>query len=113
MTTDMTGPKTPAPEPVAWTHASYLHNHVGGHLVTRQHPSFDVPLITLESAETYAAALAEKARQEERERLCAAIKAEDDHCADGDYMLDSDDCIAVIRGTWKRPEWDYNPGRAG
>lgn len=41
----------------------------------------------------------------ERERICAAIKAEDDHCADGDYMLDSDDCIKVARGTWVRPDW--------
>lgn len=41
----------------------------------------------------------------ERERICAAIKAEDDHCADGDYMMDSDDCIAVARGTWRRPDW--------
>jgi hypothetical protein len=40
----------------------------------------------------------------ECERICAAIKAEDDHCADRDYMLDSDDCIAVARGQWKRPE---------
>lgn len=44
----------------------------------------------------------------ERERICAAIKAEDDHCADGDYMMDSDDCIAVARGTWVRPVYgDY------
>ena len=42
----------------------------------------------------------------ERERICAAIKAEDDHCADGDYMMDSDDCISVARGTWKRPDWN-------
>jgi hypothetical protein len=41
----------------------------------------------------------------ERERICAAIKAEDDHCATGDYMLDSDDCIAVARGTWVRPDY--------
>lgn len=39
----------------------------------------------------------------ERERLCAAIKAADDKASEGDYMLDSDDCISVIRGTW-------NPG---
>ena len=50
-----------------------------------------------------AAALAVAAS--ERERICAAIKAEDEHCADGDYMMDSDDCIEVVRGTWKRPEW--------
>lgn len=42
----------------------------------------------------------------ERERICAAIKAEDDHCADGDYMMDSDDCIKVVLGTWKRPDWN-------
>jgi hypothetical protein len=44
----------------------------------------------------------------ERERLCAAIKAADDKASEGDYMLDSDDCIRVIRGTWVQPE--YNPG---
>lgn len=42
----------------------------------------------------------------EQERICAAIKAEDDHCADGDYMMDSDDCIKVARGTWERPDWN-------
>lgn len=47
----------------------------------------------------------EAVAEAERERICAAIKAEDDHCADGDYMMDSDDCIEVVRGTWKRPEW--------
>ena len=36
----------------------------------------------------------------ERERLCAATKAADDKASEGDYMLDSDDCISVIRGTW-------------
>ena len=45
----------------------------------------------------------------ERERICAAIKEEDDHCADGDYMMDSDDCIRVARGEWQRPDWNgYN-----
>ena len=39
-------------------------------------------------------------RSAERERLCAAIKAADDKASEGDYMLDSDDCISVIRGTW-------------
>lgn len=39
----------------------------------------------------------------ERERLCAAIKAADDKASESDYMLDSNDCISVIRGTW-------NPG---
>jgi hypothetical protein len=31
------------------------------------------------------------------EEACAAVKAEDDRQADNDYMLDSDDCIRVIR----------------
>ena len=44
----------------------------------------------------------------ERERICAAIKEEDDHCWTGDYMLDSDDCIAVAKGEWKRPEYAEN-----
>ena len=42
----------------------------------------------------------------ERDRVCEAIKEEDDHCAAGDYMLDSDDCIKVVRGAWNRPDWD-------
>ncbi len=42
-----------------------------------------------------------------RERICAAIKAEDDHCATGDYMLDSDDCIKVARGEWERPDYTF------
>ncbi len=37
------------------------------------------------------------------EDLCARIKAADDAAADGDYMLDSNDCISVLRGTWKAP----------
>ena len=51
----------------------------------------------------------ERAVLAERERICAAIKAEDDHCATGDYMLDSDDCIKVARGEWVRPIYDTNP----
>ena len=35
--------------------------------------------------------------------LCARIKAADDACADMDYMLDSNDCISVLRGTWMGP----------
>ena len=42
----------------------------------------------------------------ERERICKAIKDEDDYCVtEGDYMLDSDDCIAVAKGEWVRPEF--------
>lgn len=42
----------------------------------------------------------------ERERICKAIKDEDDYCVtEGDYMLDSDDCIAVAKGEWVQPEF--------
>lgn len=37
------------------------------------------------------------------EDLCARIKAADDAAADRDYMLTSDDCIAVLRGQWNGP----------
>lgn len=48
----------------------------------------------------------QQARAEELERICKAIKEEDDYCVDeGNYMLDSDDCIAVARGEWERPDY--------
>jgi hypothetical protein len=52
-------------------------------------------------------------RADERERICKAIKEEDDYCVtEGDYMLDSDDCIAVTKGVWVRPEFNLGPIRA-
>ena len=49
----------------------------------------------------------------ERERLCKAIKEEDDYCVtEGDYMLDSDDCIAVAKGEWVRPDYSADAIRA-
>ena len=59
-----------------------------------------------EYEKTFAFSAWEAATAAECERICTAIKAEDDHCADGDYMLDSDDCIAVARGKWARPDWN-------
>jgi len=50
-----------------------------------------------------AEACGEACAAEERERICTAIQAENDHCADFDYMLDSKDCISVARGTWVAP----------
>ena len=44
--------------------------------------------------------------------LCARIKAADDAAADRDYMLDSNDCIAVLRGEWKGPLTMDKPDRA-
>lgn len=54
----------------------------------------------------------EDAAQLERERICAAIKAEDDYCVEhGDYMLDSDDCIKIVRGEWVRPDYLVDAAR--
>ncbi len=54
----------------------------------------------------------EDAAQLERERICAAIKAEDDYCVEhGDYMLDSDDCIKIVRGEWVRPDYLVDTAR--
>lgn len=54
----------------------------------------------------------EDAERLERERICAAIKAEDDYCVDhGDYMLDSDDCIKIVRGEWVRPDFSVAAAR--
>ncbi|MEG1281449.1 MAG: hypothetical protein RSD57_13465 [Comamonas sp.] len=48
----------------------------------------------------------EQGRLAEREIICTAIKAEDDHCVtEGVYMLDSDDCIKVASGQWVRPDY--------
>jgi hypothetical protein len=38
------------------------------------------------------------------EAMATRIKAVDDAAADRDYMLDSNDCISVLRGTWIEPE---------
>lgn len=49
----------------------------------------------------------------ERERICKAIKEEDDYCVtQGDYMLDSDDCIAVATGEWERPDYSIEATQA-
>ena len=44
--------------------------------------------------------------------LCARIKAADDAAADRDYMLDSNDCIAVLRGEWEGALTMDKPERA-
>ena len=56
----------------------------------------------LELFERFAALVADH----ERDRICKAIKEEDDYCVtEGDYMLDSDDCIAIAKGDWVRPDY--------
>ena len=61
--------------------------------------------LTIEELERFAALVAAA----ERERICKAIKEEDDYCVtEGDYMLDSNDCIAVAKSEWVRP--DYSEG---
>jgi hypothetical protein len=55
-----------------------------------------------EHLERFAALVADH----ERDRICKAIKEEDDYCVtEGDYMLDSDDCIAIAKGDWVRPDY--------
>ena len=47
----------------------------------------------------------------ERERICVAIKAADDKSVDeAGYMLDSTDCISIVRGTWSNTEVDRASG---
>ena len=89
-------PVHPMQEPVAWRYNS------NGDWIYKDRKVWDAaePLYT-------ALVDAKAIRAEECERICAAIKAEDDYCIDnGDYMLDSNDCIKVARGEWVRPEFD-------
>jgi len=62
-------------------------------------------LLMVHELERFAALVA----AHERDRICKAIKEEDDYCVtEGDYMLDSNDCIAVAKSEWVRP--DYSAG---
>jgi hypothetical protein len=47
------------------------------------------------------------------EECCAAIKAEDDRESDNDYMLDSDDCIRVLRALATNPSNSAAPPSNG
>ena len=59
-------------------------------------------LLMVHELERFAALVADH----ERDRICKAIKDEDDYCVtEGDYMLDSDDCIAIAKGDWVRPDY--------
>ena len=59
-------------------------------------------LLMVHELERFAALVADH----ERDRICKAIKEEDDYCVtEGDYMLDSDDCIAIAKGDWVRPDY--------
>ena len=48
-------------------------------------------------------------QQEWIETACALIKAADDAAHDSDYMLDSNDCIKVLRGQWNGPLMNDKP----
>lgn len=65
-----------------------------------------------EQAEARLAAI-DAALAAERERICAAIKATDDAASTHDYMLDSDDCIAVVRGELGPSNYPDVPAQAG
>jgi hypothetical protein len=65
-------------------------------------PTNDVRFCLFKNLERFAALVADH----ERDRICKAIKEEDDYCVtEGDYMLDSDDCIAIAKGDWVRPDY--------
>ena len=71
-----------------------------------------VHIKALPAARAPADSVLEDAAQLERERICAAIKAEDDYCVEhGDYMLDSDDCIKIARSEWVRPDYLVDAAR--
>ena len=105
-------PQQEAQEPVAWyvTGCSRLLDedeakaearHIGG--MARAMPLYTAPK---------ADSVLEDTARLERERICAAIKAEDDYCVDhGGYMLDSDDCIKIVRGEWVRPDFSVAAAR--
>jgi metal-responsive CopG/Arc/MetJ family transcriptional regulator len=68
----------------------------------RQALETDKQWVGLTELERFAALVADH----ERDRICKAIKEEDDYCVtEGDYMLDSDDCIAIAKGDWVRPDY--------
>ena len=68
----------------------------------RQALDTDKQWVGLTELERFAALVADH----ERDRICKAIKEEDDYCVtEGDYMLDSDDCIAIAKGDWVRPDY--------
>jgi hypothetical protein len=52
----------------------------------------------------FAELVAIRAVDAERDRLCALIKAADDKASEGEYMLDSNDCISVIQGKWNHEQ---------
>lgn len=81
--------------------------------VEQGHPDC-VTLSKVAEGEPSGTAEAVDALQAERERICAAIKAEDDYCVDqGGYMLDSDDCIKIVRGDWVRPDFSVRATHQG
>ncbi len=91
--------------------ASWFANDDCEHCKSGAQP--DAPLLYTPTAPAQAAdSVMEDAARLERERICAAIKAEDDYCVDhGDYMLDSDDCIKIVRGEWVRPDFFVTAAR--
>lgn len=88
----------------AWQEMIRLHHRVN---------ELEAQLSAAQSAAQGMDAEIQQAVESERERICAAIKAEDDHCIDqGDYMLDSNDCIKIVRGKWVRPDYSLDAAQA-
>ena len=85
--------------PDGWPAVKQMHLNAAAAELERQHA--EIERLTAENEAVQDAV--SDAVAAERDRLCAAIKAADDKASDDDYMLDSDDCISVIRGTWGTP----------
>lgn len=60
-------------------------------------PWKDLNVASLEHVSVLRRRFARAIRNAALEEACAAIKEEDDRASAKDYMLDSDDCIAVVR----------------
>lgn len=84
-----------------------MAKEVGATRYTNRHyPDRPTHTFTVDQLAHFVALAQTKAAMDERNRICKAIKEEDDYCVtEGDYMLDSDNCIAVAKGEWVRPDF--------
>lgn len=100
----------PAAGAVGWVHPDWRAEQGQGRIYGHNPGGYVALAPTAPAAQ--ADSVLEDAARSERERICAAIKAEDDYCVyQGDYMLDSDDCIKIVRGEWVRPDFSVNAAR--
>ena len=109
-------PQRPKPEAPAGTAGLDWDAYSGAQMLAFGRDCSDAAIAALRTQQPAPAAqqsVLEDAARSERERICAAIKVEDDYCVEqGDYMLDSDDCIKIARGDWVRPDYSSDAAQA-